>query len=129
VEQPDDLLHHGWRLVSIGEIVRPMIHMFPHGIRGWRLQYGFCHRIVAMVHAVMGSNFNRQITSVSRTYSQYHLWEKEQAVVLVSRTFTARDLIFVGDMVDTINTLASFIQTRSQYNKYISHLLQTLCGT
>jgi hypothetical protein len=125
VEQQDDLLHHGWRLVSVGEIVRPIIHMFPHQIRGWRLQYGFCHRIVATVHA----DFNRQITSVSRTDSQYHLWEKEQAVVLLSRTFAARDLIFVGDMVETINTLASFIQTRSQYTKYISHLLQTLCGT
>jgi hypothetical protein len=37
VEQPNDLLHHGWRLVSIGEIARPMIHTFPHGIRGQRL--------------------------------------------------------------------------------------------
>jgi hypothetical protein len=54
----DDLLHHGWRLVYIGEIARPMIHMFPHGIRGQRLQYGFHHRIVAMVHAIMGSDFN-----------------------------------------------------------------------
>jgi hypothetical protein len=67
VEQPNDLLHHGWRLVSVGEIARPMIHMFPHGIRGQRLQYGFHHRIAAMVHAIMGSNFNRLVTSVSRT--------------------------------------------------------------
>jgi hypothetical protein len=129
VEQPHDLLHHGWRLVSVGKIVRPMIHTFPHGIRGWRLQYGFCHRIAATVHAVMGSDFNRLITSVSRTDSQDRLWEKEQAVVLLSRTFTARDLIFVGDMVDTIDALASLIQTRSQYPKYLSHLLQMLCGT
>ncbi len=31
--------------------------------------------------------------------------------------------------MDTINALASLIQKRSQYTKYISHLLQTLCGT
>jgi hypothetical protein len=129
VEQPNDLLHYGWRLVSVGEIGRPMIHMFPHGIRGWRLQYGFHHRIAATVHAIMGSNFNRLIMLVSRTDSQYHLWEKEQVVVLLSRMFTARDLIFVGDKVDTIDTLASLIQMRSQYIEYISHLLQTLCGT
>jgi hypothetical protein len=114
--------------VSVGKIVRPMIHTFPHGIRGWRLQYGFCHRIAATVHDVMGSNFNSLIMSVSRT-DRYHLWEKEQVVVLLSRTFTVRDLIFVGDKVDTIDTLASLLQTRSQYTKYISHLLQTLCGT
>jgi hypothetical protein len=82
VEQPNDLLHHGWRLVSVGEIV-------------------------------MGSDFNRLITSVSRTDSQYRLWEKEQAVVLLSRMFSVRDLIFVGDKVDIINALASLIQTRS----------------
>jgi hypothetical protein len=49
--------------------------------------------------------------------------------VLLSRTFTAGDLIFVGDKVDTVNALASLIQTRSQYTEYISHLLQMLCGT
>jgi hypothetical protein len=43
--------------------------------------------------------------------------------------FTARDLIFVGDWVDMINVLASLIQTRSQYTKYMLHLLQKLCGT
>ena len=108
MEQPNDLLHYGWRLVSVGEIGRPMIHMFPHGIRGWRLQYGFHHRIAATVHAIMGSDFNR-LMLVSRTDSRYHLWKKEQAVVLLSRTFTARDLIFVGDKADTINALTSLI--------------------
>jgi hypothetical protein len=43
VEQPKDLVHYGWRLASIGEIGRPMIHMLPHRIRGWRLQHSFHH--------------------------------------------------------------------------------------
>ncbi len=129
VEGPDDLLHHGWRLISVGEIARPMVHMFPHGIRDWRLQYDFHHRIVATVHVIMGSNFNRLIMLLSRTDSPYHLWEKEQAVVFLFRMFTVTDLIFVQDRVDMINTLASLIQMRSQYTKYILHLSQTLCGT
>jgi hypothetical protein len=129
VELPNDLLHHGWRLVSIGKIVRLMIHMFPHGIRGQRLQYGFRDKIASMIHTLMGSDFNRLITSVSRTDSQYHMQEKEQAVVFLSRMFTVRDLIFVGDKEDTIDALASLIQMRSQYTKYVSLLLQTLCGT
>jgi hypothetical protein len=49
--------------------------------------------------------------------------------VIIQNFFTERDLIFVGDKVYTINALASLIQTRSQYTKYISHLLQTLCET
>jgi hypothetical protein len=69
VEKPNDLLNHGWRLVSVGEIASPMIHMFPHGIRGWRLQYSFHHNIAAIVHAIMGSNFNRLIILVSITNS------------------------------------------------------------
>jgi hypothetical protein len=69
VKMPDYLLHHGWRLVSVGEIARLMIHTFPHGIRGQRLQYSFHHRIATMVHAVMGSDFNRLIMSMSRTDS------------------------------------------------------------
>jgi hypothetical protein len=110
-------------------LVRLHIHMFPHSFRGQRLQYGFQHRIAAMVPAVMGSDFNRQIMLESRTDSWYHLWEKEQAVVLLLRMFLARDLIFVGDKVDTIYALASLIQMRSKYTKYILHMLQTLCGT
>jgi hypothetical protein len=44
--------------------------------------------------------------------------------------FMARHLIFVGDKVDMINTLASLIQRRSpQYTEYVLHLLQKLCGT
>jgi hypothetical protein len=50
-------------------------------------------------------------------------------VLLLSRMFTTRDPIFVGDKVDTINALASHFQMRSQYTQYISHLLQILCGT
>jgi hypothetical protein len=69
VEQTKDLLHHVWRLIFICEIARPMIDTFPHGIRGWRLQYDYHHRIAAMVHVIMGSNFNRLITVVSRTDS------------------------------------------------------------
>jgi hypothetical protein len=42
--------------------------------------------------------------------------------------FTARDLIFFGDKVDTIDALASLIPTRSQYTEYTLHLLQMLCG-
>jgi hypothetical protein len=87
------------------------------------------YRIAAMVHAIMGTDFDRLIMLVSRTDSRYHLWEKEQAVLLLSRMFTVRDLIFVGDKMDTINALASLIQMRSQYTEYISHLPQMLCGT
>lgn len=128
ISQPDNLISHGWKPVSIGEVSAARVHTFTHGVRGRRLQYGFRHRIAATVHAVMGSDFNKLITSVSTTNPMYRLWEKEQAVVLLSRTFTARDIIFVGDTEDTVRALATLIQMRTQYTEYISHLLRNLCG-
>ena len=125
----DELLDHGWKPVMVGSVAVARVHTFSHGIRGRRLQYGFRHRIAATIHAVMGSDFNKLITSVSTTDSRYRLWEKEQVVVLLSRTFVARNTIFVGDKEDTIRALARTIQNRTQYTEYISHLLTTLCGS
>jgi predicted GIY-YIG superfamily endonuclease len=125
----DELLDHGWKPVMVGSVAVARVHTFSHGIRGRRLQYGFRHRIAATIHAVMGSDFNKLITSVSTMDSRYRLWEKEQVVVLLSRTFVARNTIFVGDKEDTIRALARTIQNRTQYTEYISHLLTTLCGS
>jgi predicted GIY-YIG superfamily endonuclease len=125
---PSQLLQHGWKDVMVGEVVRPTVHTLSHGIRGRRIQYGFKHRIAATVHATLGCDFRKLATSVSTTHSEYRLWEKEQAVVLLSRTFRAKDIIFVGNKEDTINALASLVQRRSQYSDYISHLLGVLCG-
>jgi predicted GIY-YIG superfamily endonuclease len=128
IEEPDELLGRGWTAVSVGELAQPRVHTFPFGIRGKRLQYAFRPRIAATMRATMGSDFEKIATSVSSTDEHYRLWEKEQAVVLLSRTFTAKNIIFVGDREDTITALATLIQTKSQYSSYISHLLDVLCG-
>jgi predicted GIY-YIG superfamily endonuclease len=128
VQNSDDLLQHGWSEILVGEVKRARVHTFSQGIRGRRLQYAFRHRIAATVHATLGCDFNKLATAVSASDPCYRLWEKEQVVVLLSRTFLGRHLIFVGNKNDTIEALTTLIQRRSQYSGYISHLLSVLCG-
>jgi predicted GIY-YIG superfamily endonuclease len=128
VNTPEGLLHCGWEEMTVGEVKQPRVHTFSQGIRGRRLQYAFRHRIAATVHATLGCDFEKLATSVSTTDSRYRLWEKEQVVVLLSRTFLGRNLIFVGDKGDTIEALVALITKRSQYSDYITHLLGVLCG-
>lgn len=53
---------------------------------------------------------DKLVTSVSSTDPKYHLWEKEQVIVLVSCTFFVVDLIFVGSPSDMIAALTHLIQ-------------------
>ena len=128
IETLDTLLREGWRVLRVGQVASPRTHTFGQGIRGRRIQYGFKHRIASTVHATMGSDIGKLVTSVSSVDSQFRLWEKEQVVVLLSRTFFASDVIFVGSKEDTLMALTDLIQTRSQYCDYIAHLLDVLCN-
>ena len=77
----------------------------------------------------MGQNLHALVTKVSNSEDgKYSLWEREQVVVLLSRTNYARDIIFVGSKRDTVNSLAAVLTQRSQYSEYISHLLTRLSG-
>jgi predicted GIY-YIG superfamily endonuclease len=77
----------------------------------------------------MGAELDKLVTAVSKQNKDYGLWEKEQVVVILSRTKRARDLIFVGDQNDTLDALCELIQINSQYSEYMAHLLDQLCGS
>jgi predicted GIY-YIG superfamily endonuclease len=53
----------------------------------------------------------------------YCLWEREQVVVLLSRTPTAAGTIFIGDPETTIDTLVFTLQRITQFTMYICALL------
>lgn len=76
----------------------------------------------------MGQNLPSLATKVTTAQvdTKYGLWEREQVVVLLSRTHYAKDIIFVGSKRDTVDALASVLQLRSQFSEYISHLLTQL---
>lgn len=126
VADPYSLINEGWIEQSVG-VAPERIHTVISGVRAKRRQYGFRHRIASTVHATMGNDVGKLVTSVSTT-GQYRLWEKEQAVVLMSRTSFATDIVFVGDKDDTLRALRELITKRSQYGEYMAHLLDKLCG-
>lgn len=81
-----------------------------HSVTAQCLQYGFHHHIASTIHGAMGCDVDKLVTSVSSTDPKYHLWEKEQVIVLVSCTFFVVDLIFVGSPSDMIAALTHLIQ-------------------
>jgi predicted GIY-YIG superfamily endonuclease len=125
VAHPEDLLAHGWRLERVG-LAPERSHSVRVGTKGKRHQYGLRHRVSSTVHAVMGSGLGHLVTKLSRTDPLYRLWEKEQIVVLLSRTERARDIIFVGDRQETVDAILQVIQIRSQYSEYMDHIVRVL---
>jgi predicted GIY-YIG superfamily endonuclease len=74
----------------------------------------------------MGSDLGHLVTKLSLTDPLYRLWEKEQAVVMLSRTERARDIIFVGHPREIIDAILQVIQIRSQYSEYMNHIIDVL---
>jgi predicted GIY-YIG superfamily endonuclease len=74
----------------------------------------------------MGSDLGHVVTKLSLTDPMYRLWEKEQAVVILSRTVCARDIIFVGSSREIIDAILQVIQIRSQYSEYMNHIIGVL---
>jgi predicted GIY-YIG superfamily endonuclease len=122
---PEDLSEYGWRLERVG-LAPERIHAVTMGKKGKRQQYGLRHRVCSTIHSVMGSSLGHLVTKLSLTDPLYRLWEKEQMVVLLSRTEYARDIIFVGDPTETVDAILQVMQIRSQYSEYMNHVIDVL---
>jgi predicted GIY-YIG superfamily endonuclease len=118
----NELLVHGWRLESVG-LAPERVQATNLGKKGKRQQYGLRHRVSSTIHAVMGSDLSHVVTKLSLTDPTYRLWEKEQIVVLLSRTVSAKDIIFVGSPRETVESILQVIQIRSQYSEYMNHII------
>ena len=55
-------------------------------MRAQRRQYGLKHHVTSTVHASMGDTLNKIVTEISTEDNEYRLWDKAQAIVLLSRT-------------------------------------------
>ena len=78
----------------------------------------------------MGQDLRYVVTRVTSFVEDpaYALWEKEQIVVLLSRTNFAVDLIFVGDKEKTSAALASLLLKSSQFSSFTEYMLKKVCG-
>lgn len=125
-----NLLTEGWRIEQMTKCREHTEFLGPR-VFAKRRQYGLRHRIASTIHAAMGQDLQYVVTKVTNTLedSDYNLWDKEQVVVLLSRTNFAKNIIFVGDRIATSKALSALLKKRSQYTEYTNLMLTTLSNT
>ena len=88
-----------------------------------RKQYGLKHRVTSTIHAAQGETLLKMATEISLNDPDFNLWDKGQLVVLLSRTKTAKDTIFVGNKSETLSALKAILMNKSQWSDYIETVL------
>jgi hypothetical protein len=81
-------------------------------IQAKRVQYGLKHRIGTTIHAAMGQDLPFVVTKVSDLDPKFSIWDKEQIVVLLSRTNYCKNIIFIGNKKETIQALAKSVNEK-----------------
>jgi predicted GIY-YIG superfamily endonuclease len=117
-----------WKPVLIGT-AHEHVHYFYHGISAKRKQYGIRARLAMTLHRAMGSDFTKIATAVLaiKSKSGIDLWMKEQLEVLLSRTHTCKNLIFVGDSPQhTAELLASLLTIVSPFAHQMEHVVNSM---
>jgi predicted GIY-YIG superfamily endonuclease len=120
------LLQDGWVKLKIGKHPDRQYNLGNNGLCGRREQYGLKHRIAMTIHAVMGETVTYLVTKIGEDAHDV-LWEAAQAIVLLSRTRYGKNLFFIGNPKEVIESLWRTLLKRNQFSDYIQHLLDTLC--
>ena len=119
-----DFLDANFKRVSVGQAPSHVQYM-GFGFQAKRQQYGLRPRIAATIHAAMGQDLPAIITKVDGD-KKYRLFQREQVVVLLSRTHFAKHIYFVGDPDATARLLWEALQVRSTYDAYLEYLMKQL---
>ena len=122
----EEFIQSGYRIEHVGQAPSRTKYI-GLGFQAKRIQYGLRHRIAATIHAGMGQDLPAVITKVDGP-KMYELFQREQVLVLLSRTHYAKDIYFVGDPVDTAKVLWKALNVQSQYGEYLCYLMDQLTG-
>lgn len=121
----EELLRLGWTKVSVGVAPEYTSTLYQQGMKAKRKQYGLKHHIASTVHCSIGHTMTKIATSLN---AKTGIWERAMVVVLISRVKKATDIIFVGSPRDNIEALKSGLRIRCQYDEYMNHVVDSLCG-
>jgi hypothetical protein len=126
----DDLKALGWTNIFVHPCCEKNVTTISKGMRATRVQYKLWHHIGSTLHSIMGQTLSKLVTEVSQgTNSPYSLWLASQVFVLLSRTRTAADTIFVTtNLKETAETLYDVLCQTTPFCAYISELLDKLCA-
>lgn len=127
----EKLLSNGWTSTLVHPCSENNVINVSSGIRASRVQYKLRHHVGSTLHSIMGQTLSTLVTQVSRGGQgcPYALWLPSQVVVLLSRTETAADTIFITrNKQETAEILYETLQKMSPFRNYIAHLLDQLCS-
>ena len=124
LQTEEDFLNAKFRIDTVGQ-APAHIRYIGLGFQAKRVQYGLKHRIASTIHGGMGQDLPSLITKVDGP-ERYRLFQREQAVVLLSRTHFAKDIYFVGDPSETARVLWEALNERSTYDAYLEYLMRKL---
>ena len=115
-------LDDGFKEQRVG-IAKEYTQSLSNNLQGRRKQYGLKPYVSLTIHSAMGDTLQYMATQISSNDSNFHLWDKGQLVVILSRTKLARNSIFVGPKNDTLNALTELLMKKTQWSDYIEEVL------
>ena len=122
-KQEEEYIAEGWRKQLVGTST-DRTHRISSTVQAKRHQYGLKHHVTSTIHASMGDTISKIVTEICNS-SQFHkLWDKAQVIVLLSRTRNAKDIIFVGNMESTIQSIIRLCKMSNQWTDYMELILE-----
>ena len=117
-----DMIANGWKPVKVG--ITPERNLTSHGVIANRRQYSLWHVGAGTINKQTGNTIDgRCAIEMSKLCSP---WGKDQIVVMLSRTHTARDTIIVGNKEFALNRMWDLITVGTQWTRYIEQLLERM---
>ena len=93
---------------------------------GRRKQFPVRYHLTSTIHRIQGETVPLYATQVSDSHREYRLWQKEQFAVLISRAKFCKDIIFVGDKIDTKSAIINIFARSAKWDKLVDNYISAL---
>ena len=113
-------LSKGFEEIEVG-IAPIRTHAVSRFMQAQRKQYALKHRVTSTIHSAMGDTLNK--VAMQLTGTMFELWDKAQIIVALTRTKLGKNIIFVGDKNETIDSIIKLVQSRSQWTDFMENIL------
>ena len=93
---------------------------------GKRKQYPLRYQICPTVHKAIGNTCISITTQISNRDSMFKLWDRQQLLVITSRVHSLDNIIFVGDVEDTMEAIRDLLHKDNPMIKMQANILNQL---
>jgi hypothetical protein len=82
--------------------------------------------IASTIHRIQGDTLPQVATQITDSSKEFRLWQRQQLAVLISRVSLCKDIIFVGDRVETRQAIERILLCSSKWDGIVDHYMATL---